>query len=438
MSAKVAVLGPQDLVERICKDGKQYKMLEMVPFAYKNEAEVLSIIDRIETKVDILLFSGPIPYYAARESVDVDLPMLYVSYSGSALYKALFCYFEEKHRDSHTKLRISIDTLHKHIIEEIFQELHITDYELYAKSYDSNSSHDEFVAFHRDLYQQGKTDVAFTCLTSAYSGLNDLKVPVFRIVPTTSSIREGLQFAATEARNLVSKEAQLCVGVVRILDRQKLDSYLPSAYEQKRIELIFEELFVNFCEEIKASMKEDNSNGEYIFYATRGAIERATGYYRYMPLIRDIDEHLTVKVGIGLGYGYTGNEAEKNSREALKHAVHTNKSACFAIFQDGKIRGPLESGRVIEFYSKSEESKLIDLARKSNVSIMTLNKITGILASGKQHITANDIAESLNITLRSSRRILSSLEKSGIAVVVGVQQPSTRGRPRQIYKINIE
>ena len=55
---------------------------------------------------------------------------------------------------------------------------------------------------------------------------------------------------------------------------------------------------------------------------------------------------------------------------------------------------------------------------------------------GKDTITANDIAEVLNITLRSARRILNSLNESGIASLIGKEQPAGRGRPRQVYKIN--
>ncbi len=196
------------------------------------------------------------------------------------------------------------------------------------------------------------------------------------------------------------------------------------------------ELFINFCEKMKASMKFVNED-EYRFYATRGAVESATDNYKFMPLIQEINDKLPFTICIGLGYGYSANEGEKNSSEALKYAISYNKNSCYVVMEDGKIKGPLEQGKAIEFYSKTEEDEIIKLSEKSNVSVMTLSKIAGIMKSLKKDvITANEIAETLNITLRSARRILASLEEAGIAAAVGEEQPAGRGRPRQIFKIS--
>lgn len=434
MAVKVAVLGPQDLVDRIVSEGKNYKYLDMVPFSYKKETETMSIMSRLDNDVDLILFSGPIPYHIARKNVQRDLPMLYVSYSGSAFYKVLFCCFEQMDRNCTKKLRFSLDTIHRATAEEILSELDITDYEMYTSENQGENAEENPTQFHIRLFNEGKIDFCITCLTSAYEALMNLKIPSYRIVPTMSSIREALGLTNLEARNLIFKEAQLCVGVMRILNRQEMKNYSSSEYELKRMNLLVAELFINFSEGIKASMKVD-SDDEYIFYATRGAVENVSNNYSCMPLIRDIEEHTSYKVCIGLGYGYSGNEAEKNSREALKHAVNYKENTCFVVFEDGKIRGPLEAGRTIEYYSGSQQADLIELAQKSGMSIMTLNKIISVFQSGKEYITANTISESLNITLRSARRILNNLEKSGIILMAGEEQPATRGRPRQIYKL---
>lgn len=437
MPIKVAVLGPKDLVDRIIEAGSGYKMLDMVQYSYKSETETMPIINRIIDDFDLIIFSGPMPYYIARKNVEKDIPMLYVSYSGTAFYKTLFSYLESITWNHSMKFRFSIDTIHRRTVEEMLEELDITNYELNTKEYEDYISAEELVKFHYDIYTQGMTDFAITSLTSAYDNLKRLNVPVYRIVPTIMSIRDTLKMASLEAENLISKEAQLCVGVVKILNKNEISNYSPSEYEQKRMGLTMTEIFIDFCEEIKASMKVE-SDDEFIFYATRGAIESVTNFYRYMPLIQDINEHLIYKVCVGLGYGYSANEAEKNSREALKHAISYNKNSCYVIMENGMVRGPLEAGRTIEFYSRTQESQLVAVSKRSKVSVMTLSKIAGIMESrGKKTIMANDIAESLNITLRSARRILNSLEEAGNAVAVGEEQPAGRGRPRQIYKITL-
>lgn len=435
MSINISVLGPEDLVEKIVKQGEKIKEFQFIAYPYKDETETMELVNKCIEKTDILLFTGPIPYYIARKNVEEDIPMLYVSYSGTAFYKTIFKYLESINWDKSKTIRFSIDTVQKRIVHEMLDEFDINHYKVYAKEYKEYIDAKELVEYHYRLYKEGQIDFAITCLTSAYKSLKSMGVPVYRIVPTTMSIRETLRLTKLEAQNIISKDAQLCVGVVKVLNWNSMDNYSPSEYEQRRMKLTMTELFINFCESIKASMKFENDD-EYIFYATRGAIENITNFYRYIPLIQDVNDQLPFKICIGLGYGYSANEAEKNSREALKYAKNYDKNSCYVIMEDGKVKGPLGAGRTIEFYSRTNEPEVIELIQKSNVSATTLNKIIGIQDSiGKETLTANDIAESLNITLRSARRILNSLEESGIAKVVGEEQLAGRGRPRQVYKL---
>jgi ribosomal protein S25 len=333
-------------------------------------------------------------------------------------------------------LRFSIDTIHRENVEEMLDELGLEKYELQVKDYEGYITSEELVDYHHDLFINRKTDFAITCLTSTYEKLKDLGVTSCRIMPTSQAVSQTLELASLETQNLVARKAQLCAGVVKILNWNNLDSYSPSEYEQQRMKLTMSELFINFCEKMKASMKFVNED-EYRFYATRGAVESATDNYKFMPLIQDINDKLPFTVCIGLGYGYSANESEKNSSEALKYAISYNKNSCYVVMEDGRVKGPLEQGKSIEFYSKTEEDGVVKLSEKSNVSIITLNKIAGIMKSlNKNVITANEIADTLNITLRSARRMLASLEEAGIASTVGEEQPAGRGRPRQIFKIS--
>lgn len=435
MAIRVSVLGPADLIEKIIEEGKTFKDLIMVGYPYQNETETMKLINICIDNTDLILFAGPIPYNIARKSVESDIPMLYVSYSGTALYKALFNNTSVGCLNKGKLLRFSVDTIHKSVVVETLEELNVTNYELYVKKCDITISSNELSDYHYDLYSNGKTDFMITCLTSTYDKLKLERIPVFRIVPTIMAIREALRMVYLEAQNIISKKAQLCVGVMKILNFNN-NNYNSSEYEQRRMKLTATEQFINFCEGIKASMKFE-SDDEYIFYATRGAIENTTNYYQYMPVIKDITDQHLLKVCLGLGYGYTANEAEKNSRNALKYAINYNKNCCYVIMEDGKIRGPLQGGRIIEFYSGNQDSNVAILAEKTKLSAMTINRIFGVLESyGSNKITAFQVAEALNITNRSARRILNSFEKAGIAEVTGNDQPVGRGRPRKIYCIN--
>ncbi|WP_055668915.1 hypothetical protein [Desnuesiella massiliensis] len=437
MAINIAVLGPKDLVSKTIEEGMNFQDLNLKDYGYGNESQTLMLAEKAQEHENILLFTGPIPYYMARNSDLIKIPMIYVSYSGTAFYKVLFSYLEQIKWDNTKTIRFSIDTIHEALVEEMLEELGIYDYKIYVKEYEDYITTEEIIEYHNKLYNEGKTDVAITCLTSAYDKLIGMNIPTYRITPTVNCIREALRLAKTEAKNVKSMKGQLCIGILKISNWNEMNTYVPSEYTQQRLRLNLMEMFIDFCEKIKASMKIVNED-EYIFYATRGAIEDITENYKYMPIIKEVNDSLPFKISIGLGFGYTANQAEQNSQEAIKYCGTFNKNCCYVVMEDGMVMGPLERGKNIEFYSRSEDEALLKLAEKSKVSVGTLNKIVGLTkALNKDVITANDIADTMNITLRSARRILSALEEADIAKVVGEEQPAGRGRPRQIFKILI-
>jgi len=53
----------------------------------------------------------------------------------------------------------------------------------------------------------------------------------------------------------------------------------------------------------------------------------------------------------------------------------------------------------------------------------------------KEEISASELAQYMQITPRSARRILNELEVNGLALVVAEESPRATGRPRKIYKL---
>ncbi len=383
--------------------------------------------------METLLFTGPIPYQIVKQAQISDIPMRYVSYSGTGFYKVLIEYFKE-HSSPHKPLNFSIDTLPYSTVVESLKECDVEYENIYAQEYQEEKQPKFLVEFHSKLYHEKKTDFAITSLTSAYQKLKELQVPVYRITPTQSSIKEALRYTILQGDNLRFQKAQLCVGIVEIVNWDQMDQYSPSEYEQQRMLLAFTQQFVDFCERIKATMKIEKEN-RFIFHANKGNIEEVTQGYRNMPLLENIKEKFPFHIGVGLGYGYSANEAQKNAEEALKHAVYHGHNQCFVILEDGKVIGPLDEERKLEYYPKTENAELIARMQDSNISIGSMNRVNAVMEKrGRDTITVNQLAEELNITLRSARRILSRLVESNLMEVVGEEQPAGPGRPRQVFK----
>jgi len=53
-------------------------------------------------------------------------------------------------------------------------------------------------------------------------------------------------------------------------------------------------------------------------------------------------------------------------------------------------------------------------------------------------VTSKDLSEYLSITVRSASRMLKKFSKNGIVILEDMQQINSRGRPTQVYRIDID
>lgn len=84
-----------------------------------------------------------------------------------------------------------------------------------------------------------------------------------------------------------------------------------------------------------------------------------------------------------------------------------------------------------------ENPKSLQQIKNTGVSGATIHRLFCLCKSlGRDKLTAAELAKGFAITLRSARRILTTLENSSIAKVVGEEQLKGRGRPRYVYQVD--
>ncbi|MDN4067004.1 transcriptional regulator [Paenibacillus vini] len=434
---RVAVIGPRDLVEAVLEFGSYFAELAMFPAPYQHERETLEVVDRIRDQADILLFTGPIPYRIALAAAP-DKPMVHVYYSGTALYKVLFDLYRQDVLDMQKGLRLSMDVLQYNEVEEPLQEIGLPVDELLVKTYESGMTNEELVSYHYELWKNGRVSVTVTCVTSVYQKLKKLGVPAYRVVPTQSAIRDCLNRALLEGKSVRLSSTQIAVGIMNIDNFAKVAKEAASEYEIQRKKIILQQILVDFGEETQSLIKWSDSD-EVSFITTRGIIEQVTRKFQDAPLLLEVMERLQWNASIGIGIGRTANEAEGKAKEALLKAKSGGGGNCYLIMQDGIVYGPLGSDLTLEYSARSENPELISMAKKVGLSVGTINKLVSLCRRlGTSTFTASQLAEGFGITLRSARRIMAALEKYEMASIVGEEQPAGRGRPRQIYTLNLE
>lgn len=78
--------------------------------------------------------------------------------------------------------KISIDTLRRSEIEEVYREIEVFYDSLYVNDKNlSNYSREQYVEFHKKLYEDGKTEGAVTSINSVYEELKNIEFLFLRL-----------------------------------------------------------------------------------------------------------------------------------------------------------------------------------------------------------------------------------------------------------------
>jgi len=359
--------------------------------------------------------------------------MYYVVCSTGALYGILLSYIEQNGWFKGRTFRISIDTLNHDSVETMLAEFGMNDHSIYAFDGSEVATEKELTEFHTALFRAGKTDFAVTGLTSAYHSLRAANIPAYRLAITKTAIHAALRLVELEARNLLIRDMQLCVGVVWLHYPENTQSSRVSDYEYRRRRLAFTNRFVDYCEDIKASIRIDDDN-TFVFFTNRGVFTRFVEQGIPIPFLAEKQKNFDVSMG--LATGHTANAAELSAYEALNQAIRLGSNQCVMITEDGEMLILNQSGDRKKLISRLNDVKMIELADKAGVKPESLTKLGSCAAKNTNHtFTAYEYAKELSITLRSARRLIQKLEDAGVICEVGTERSSIRGRPRRVYRL---
>jgi hypothetical protein len=432
MLIKVVVTGPDDLVERVCSLGAEYPRLKLIPAPYTNEVELPLMYPQIYKSSDIIVFTGPVIYQAIRSTEKPSKPVLYTPLHGSGLLRCMYLLERQDHFDPK---RISIDILEKSVINETYQEIGLPVDGVFIKENVSSLSaaSDELTSFHHDLWKEGKTSVALTCLRSTYTKLSDLGVPVLRILPTLDASREVLNKAVIVGMQLDSMHTQIAVQVCHIAREQ--GNY--SRYEDERFKLMISQILNNYAEKTWASIHR-TSEDRYLIFTTRGSLENSTHYYQSDPLLENLKSKINATVTTGIGLGNTAFHAENHAERALKRALEQGGNCTYILIDNENLVGPIGKSATLKTKVKETDKDILAAAHKSGLSIETISKIKeAIKLLGRDGITSFELAQALQVKPRSARRLISNMISAGYAQETGKEQTNSMGRPRSIYRIQL-
>lgn len=432
MRTKIGVIGSRETADKIEDVGREFEdQADIFVYKYYDKKETIEILESCQDKVDVLLFSGQIPYSVAMNENKIKKPSVFIPRTGTSLYKA-FWYIRDQGLDYR---KISFDTIEQKAIEEVAKELGFTIEKLYVKSYPGDIDYNDLVKFHKELWEQNKINVAATCVSGPYRKLKEMGIPVVRLLPTCSLIREYINKAIYKGNVEKIRATQIAVQIIKIKNKNR---NMSTEYEFLKLKNKLEEVLIQYTQENFGSIFPFGRD-EYLIFSTRGAIGKYCDDFTIQHYI-DKGDISDIHLASGIGFGNTVYQAEVNARIALEHATREEYNCTYVVDEAGAITGPItkKNNSLLTFDRIVTSTEDQRVASAIQISAAYVSKIKAIINKiGRNTIEAEELASYLGISVRSSRRILKQIVDANYAAIIASESRTSTGRPRQIYQINL-
>lgn len=252
---------------------------------------------------------------------------------------------------------------------------------------------------------------------AVYAELIQRGIPAMRMTDPPNALINGLKEAKAQAEYMKSQAAQVAMIYISLnelfMDQSKLIDSLANAMHSS-------------VQQLEASL--------FTIFSTRGDIE----IFIKQGYLNDIFTAWPKDVAFGFGYGAAIKEADDNARIALLFAEKEQGQSCGVILTDKKeLLGPLPKESKQQCLM-NDNPEFFKIAQETKLSPANLSKIIQFAASRHtHHFTTVDLAVHLQITRRSTERIIKKLVDTGYIQIVGEEMTYQQGRPRALYIFNL-
>ncbi|MEH7334621.1 MarR family transcriptional regulator [Neobacillus drentensis] len=430
----IGVLGSNLFIEAISEYYPLFPEVSFVDYTYESPWEIDHLIDQAGKEVDTLLFSGAIAFYFGQRKINENkLMATYVPFHEFVVSLSLFSiYYHEKIPLE----KISIDLPKQDFIENVIKEIQISSGPNFIKDYpwifnfeEEKSSFDfsQFVKFHADLYKEKKTQFALTSIHAVYEELLKLEIPSIYMVQPKQALKEALEKAITLTRLKKTKDSQIAVISI------KVNNYPTHQDEQVSRLQILQHLH-QMARQLNARVSHDHFQ-PFLIYTNRGSLEAVQK--ERLQNILELEGKIKSSIQIGIGYGYTMNDAENHANQALyfteKHS--SEKTTVYLLDEDKKLIGPLFENEK-RYTLKNEDQEIQMLAEQLKMTAKNLQRFFDFLRINQfRSFSAQELADYFAVSRRSAERIIKRFLEQKYLHITGEEQPYDQGRPRALYNI---
>ena len=438
MKIRIGVVGPSDSVERIldvAESFEEYENMEIISFPYERTEETAEILQNNRHRVDQWFFSGQAPYfYAESQNLIGDLAISYPPLYGSSLLGTLI----EMMMKNEGRLKdISLDTIKESEVEFISKAHSLDEFNFHIFSYNNYREPKEIIDFHQQSFEAGKSQVAFTCLKEVYLRLKELGIPCYRIIPSQLAIKLVLRYIKERGESTRYRQSQIAILGYEVVHSSTSEEGQHYSYEIKRQGLDLKHMLLDHAEDMQGSFVQIG-DGLFFIYTTRGEVDSHFNDKSIFSKISEIHLKSKIKVRVGIGYGITAFDAEQNLRQALHYKYEQGDTVLVSVNEEKQVHqySEAEVNSAISFQPRNWGRNWEERFKDAQISASVVTKLESLSFHYKTNIvTVKEVARWLKRTDRNARRILTEMERLGLAKISGLEQPGNAGRPRKIYEL---
>lgn len=395
---KIAILTPKNSYFFI-KDATR-NLDAHFEFIFYDDLNLLSnIYSSISHKFDGIITSGPIGFEIIKKRVNIVTPLYYFEISKSDLYKYIFKIFKDNSHLDFSKVYIDFISYDNKTfwLEDMFDDKNSPIF--MPLDYSNSNLYKNLEANYIKLKNNQKIDLILTRISNMLPFLEKLGIPYHFLFPSKNTIIEILNMVIKDIKAKKYENKSIIIGKIIGDNLEIINNFLHSNIKNCIIQYSqnYLEIFI---------LKED-------FFLN--------DFYNLKKF------HFNENYFIGWGLANTLNEARYFSEISLKENIKTNKNILNLISSTGSLN-LYENNN---FYGEN-----IDFIKKLDSLNINLEKTKNLIEIFKkgEKITSDKLSQFLNLSLRTTNRLLEKLCKNNIISydIVKIK----KGRPKKFYYLN--
>ena len=308
---------------------------------------------------------------------------------------------------------------------------HILARNIYSSSFQPGVDEEEYIQWHKKLQEEGKTNVALTSFAWVYTRLKEEGFHVLYLGPTRLMVRYALEKLKNEYALNRAEYSRISAAILELnsLERQN-ENYYNSMLEKTGVE----KKIIQYVKSVQGAVFEFGRK-EYVIFASAGLLGEKKHQNRLLRLQQEVREN-GLSLNAGIGMGMTAYRAEMNARGALAYSRKRSSQEIYCINDENVMEGPLGLEQQLKYEMISPDPKIQEIAGRTGLSARSVLKIMAISEARQSRVfDAHELADCLEVTVRSARRIMNKIMDAGLGKVYAKETTPTGGRPKNLVEI---